>query len=120
VDSTDSTCTVYFDGGCPLCCREVAHYRALVGAETIAWVDVASSDTATLGPGLTREAALARMHLRREDGSLLSGAAAFAALWSALRPYRWLGRLASWPPVLGCLEIGYRGFLRVRRVWRAP
>lgn len=120
MDATGSGCTVYFDGGCPLCRREVAHYRALDGAEAITWVDVASSDPSMLGPGLTREAALVRMHLRGGDGSLVSGAAAFAALWSALKPYAWLGRLASRPPVLACLELGYRGLLRARRAWRAP
>lgn len=118
MEASQAPCTVYFDGGCPLCRREIAHYRQRPGAESIVWVDAATSDSSALGPGLTRDAALARMHVRRADGALVSGAAAFAALWMRLPGYAWLGRLASWPPVLAVLEIGYRGFLRVRRAWR--
>jgi predicted DCC family thiol-disulfide oxidoreductase YuxK len=113
------TCTVYFDGGCPLCRREIDFYRARAGGDSIEWVDAAGRDAAVFGPDLTRETALARMHVRRGDGALVSGAAAFAALWSSLPQYAWLGRLASWPPVLKVLEVGYRGFLLVRRFWRA-
>ena len=68
--SVQPACTVYFDGACPLCSQEIAHYRRAAGADDITWVDAAVSDPASLGPGLTREAALARMHVRRADGSV--------------------------------------------------
>ena len=68
---------VYFDGDCPVCSREVAMYRRQPGADAVEWIDVAHCRPAELGSGLTREAALARLHLRRPDGSLVSGALAF-------------------------------------------
>lgn len=108
---------VYFDGGCPVCTREIATYRRAKGAEALCFVDVTAPDAA-LAPGLTREAALARMHVMRPDGSMASGAAAFAALWSALPGWAWLGRVAAWPGVAQVLELGYRGFLTLRRGWR--
>jgi predicted DCC family thiol-disulfide oxidoreductase YuxK len=108
---------VYYDGACPVCSREIATYRRAEGAEGLRFVDVSCPD-ATLAPDLTREDALARMHVRRADGSLVSGAAAFAALWSALPRWAWLGRIAALPVVAPLLELGYRGFLRVRRAWR--
>lgn len=108
---------VYYDGACPVCSREIATYRRAEGAEALCFVDVSRPDAA-LAPGLTREAALARMHVRRANGSMASGAAAFAALWSALPRWAWLGRVAGWPVVAPVLELGYRGFLRVRKMWR--
>ncbi|MCE2969742.1 MAG: DUF393 domain-containing protein [Burkholderiales bacterium] len=114
---SDTRCTVYYDGACPLCRREIAHYQTQAGAELIAWVDVAADDAAP-GPDLTREQALARMHVRRADGTLASGALAFAHLWTQLPRYAGWGRVASWPPVAAVLEMGYRLFLRVRRLWR--
>lgn len=113
----DPRTQVYFDGGCPVCSREIAAYQRAQGAEALCFVDVSKADAA-LAPGLTREAALARMHVRRADGSMASGAAAFAALWSALPRWAWLGRMASLPVVASLLELGYRGFLRLRRNWR--
>ncbi len=114
-----ATCTVYFDGDCPVCRREIRHYRTRAGDRALTWVDAARAD-ARLGPGLTRDAALARMHVRREDGTLVSGAAAFAVLWSRTPGYTWLGKVASLPPVNAAMEAGYRGFLVARRAWRRP
>ena len=36
---------VLFDGGCPMCSREIAHYRRLGGAEAIDWIDIAAADS---------------------------------------------------------------------------
>jgi len=116
--SAEESRTVYFDGACPLCRREIAHYRERAGAESIRWVDVAAVEAGALGEGLDRDAALARLHVRGADGRLVSGAAAFAAIWRRLPAYAWLGRLASPRPVQWLLEGGYRGFLTVRRLWR--
>jgi predicted DCC family thiol-disulfide oxidoreductase YuxK len=110
--------TVYYDGACPICSREIAQYRKAEGADRVAFVDVAASSGEALGPDLTRDAALARMHVRRADGTLVSGAAAFAELWRQLPTLAWAGRIASSPLVLPVLEVGYRGFLRLRRLWR--
>lgn len=32
--------TVYYDGGCPVCSREINFYRHRPGGESLAWVDV--------------------------------------------------------------------------------
>lgn len=112
--------TVYFDGACPVCRREIEHYRRQKGATAIDWVDAASCDTSALGIDLARDAALSRLHARRPDGSLVSGVAAFALIWSRLPAYRGLARIVSRRPVLAILEAGYTGFLRLRRLWRRP
>ncbi len=70
---------LYYDGDCPVCTREVAMHRKQPGADAVCWVDVARCEASELGAGLTRGAAMARLQLRRPDGSLVSGAAAFTA-----------------------------------------
>ncbi|WP_431271372.1 thiol-disulfide oxidoreductase DCC family protein [Dankookia sp. P2] len=106
--------TVFYDGGCPVCTREVALYRDRIGAAGLDWVDVSRAAP----EGLDQQAALARIHARLPDGRLVSGAAAFAAIWQRVPGFRWLGRLVAWAPVAPLAELGYRGFLRVRRLWR--
>ena len=101
---------VWHDGGCPLCTREIALMRRLDRAGRIRFVDAA--DPAAVCP-VDRAALLARFHAR-EDGVMLSGAAAFAAMWRAIPLLRPLGLVARWRPVERVLEIAYRAFLRVR------
>lgn len=95
-------------------------YRREPGGDALCWIDVGHCSPAELGAGLTRDAALARMHVRRPDGTLVSGAEAFTTLWRALPRWAWLGRLLGTPATLWLLEAGYRVFLVVRRLWRAP
>lgn len=110
---TASNTTVYFDGSCALCRAEIAHYKSCKGAEAIKFQDV-SDPLATAGSGLNREQAMARFHMRNADGSLVSGAAAFIAIWRLLPAWRWAARLASLPGVPLFLEMSYRLFLPVR------
>ena len=112
-DHEGSELTVYFDGSCPLCSLEVGHYAACKGGDKFAFVDVSKAD-ALSGPDLTRDAAMKRFHVRRADGQLLSGAAAFVHVWRNLPGWHWGARLASVPGALLVMEGAYRLFLPVR------
>ena len=104
--------TVMFDGACPLCRREVGLYQSLTPLETVAWLDV-SEASASLAPQ-DQARYMARFHVRQKDGRLLSGAAAFVALWLVMPGWRWLGKVGSLPGVTPVLELMYRGFLHLR------
>lgn len=105
-----SKVTVWFDGACPLCVREIALIRRLDRKGRILFVDVA--DPRNVCP-VARKELLARLHAE-EDGRLYSGAAAFAAMWRAVPILRPLGLLARRGIVLALLERLYLGFLVVR------
>jgi predicted DCC family thiol-disulfide oxidoreductase YuxK len=113
-DLKEDRAAVFYDGACPLCRREVAMYQGKDNAGTFDWVDVSACEAAVVSPGLTADDAKRRFHVRRADGELLSGAAAFAHLWSSTPGWRWLGRFARLPGMLWILERSYRGFLTVR------
>ncbi|MBB4153973.1 putative DCC family thiol-disulfide oxidoreductase YuxK [Sphingomonas jinjuensis] len=102
--------TVWHDGQCPLCRREIALMRRLDRRGAIRFVDVAGSGSCPID----REQMLARFHAQEDGGPLLSGAAAFAAMWRAIPMLRPLGIAARSPIVLSMLEQLYRGFLRIR------
>ena len=101
---------VWFDGGCPLCHREIALMRRLDRRQAIRFVDVSSGAESC---PIDRAALLARFHAA-ENGRMLSGAAAFAAMWRAIPLLRPLGLLAQNRVVLAGLERAYLGFLVVR------
>ncbi|GAB6048822.1 DUF393 domain-containing protein [Methyloparacoccus murrellii] len=84
---------VFYDGGCPLCRREIDHYRRVARELPFTWVDVTQPEADLARHGLELEAALRRFHVIDRAGTLQSGARAFLALWSELPGYRWLTRL---------------------------
>ena len=105
--------TVLYDGACPLCRREIGLYRGLRANTPVCFADV--NDTAQpLPPGTTREQLLARFHVRSGDGHLLSGAAAFLALWAVLPGWRWLALAGRVPGAAWLMERSYVYFLRWR------
>ena len=101
---------VWYDGACPLCTREIALMRRLDRRGAIEFRDVSAPDS--LCP-IDRKALLERFHAR-ENGVMLSGASAFAAMWRAIPLLRPLGLIARWKPVLALLERAYLRFLRIR------
>jgi predicted DCC family thiol-disulfide oxidoreductase YuxK len=105
-----SKLTVWHDGGCPLCAREIALMRRLDRAGAINFVDIADANSSC---PIDRAAMLARFHAM-EDGHLLSGGAAFAAMWRAIPLLRPIGLLARHRSVLDLLERIYVNFLRFR------
>jgi predicted DCC family thiol-disulfide oxidoreductase YuxK len=115
--------TVWHDGGCPLCAREISLMRHLDRRGAIEFVDV--TEPSAVCPR-SRSELLARFHAREEgplgSGPMLSGAAAFAAMWRAIPLLRPLGLLARNAVVLGLLERLYLRFLVVRprlQHWRS-
>lgn len=110
---------VFYDGACPLCRREIAHYRRLRGADQMAWVDIAQEKDMLDAHGLSREAAMARMHVRDAAGEWQIGAWAFAEMWSHLPVYRWLARVLRNTGTLPILDRGYSVFARWRLLRRS-
>ena len=107
---------VFYDGSCPLCRAEIGFLARQKGAEALAFEDVSvalGADDA-VARGLSCRQAMARMHVQLPDGTLLSGARAFLAMWGALPRFSWLARALSVPPLPSLLEMAYRGFLIVR------
>ncbi len=106
----ESKVTVWFDGGCPLCRREISLMQKLDKQKAISFVDITSPDSqCPVDPYLL----LARLHAE-EDGRMLTGAAAFAAMWRSIPVLRPLGLAAKNVKVLAFMERAYVFFLRHR------
>ena len=88
----------------------MALVRRLDRRRAIRFIDLASDDVDCPGE---KAQLVARLHVR-ENGRLLSGASAFAAVWRAIPLLRPLGLLARNPILLALLERGYVLYLRFR------
>ncbi|MEM9782261.1 MAG: DUF393 domain-containing protein [Pseudomonadota bacterium] len=114
----DAARAVFYDGGCPVCLREVTMYQRMQGGGAIEWVDVTSAPDGLLPAEVDRATLMNRFTVRTRDGRLQDGAAGFIALWRSIERTRWLARLVDRWPLRHLAELGYRGFLLVRPLWR--
>ncbi len=103
--------TVWFDGACPLCTREIAWLRRLDRRRAIAFVDVSEGQPDNCP--VSQDELLARFHVR-EGQRVLSGAAAFAAMYRRIPLLRPIGELARLPLFDRLFETLYKVFLRFR------
>lgn len=112
--TTSPALTVYYDGSCPLCQREISWYRRLQGAENIHWEDISKFTEGEVTSGLCVADAMQRFHVEKQDGSIVSGALGFAEVWKQLRFFKLAGYAISLPIMRSIAEIAYRGFLKLR------
>lgn len=113
------TVTVFYDGACPLCAREIGFYRKRTNAEAVDWVDVSQSAGDTVAPGLSKADAMARFHVIGADGTLVSGGDAFRELWRVLPAFRIWSRLFRARPLAWLLNKAYDIFLTIRPALQA-
>jgi predicted DCC family thiol-disulfide oxidoreductase YuxK len=113
--------TVYFDGSCPICRREIAVYQRKADEHAIQWVDVSLKESETLIPvGLSRAVLTKRFNVRQSSGQVVSSLAAFMVVWQCTPGFRWFARLAALRSISALLSILYEIFLKIRELKKHP
>lgn len=106
--------TVFYDGLCILCSREIDHYRKSRGADLITFVDICAPGFDPAENGLDPKAVHKVMHVRRQDGTLAIEVDAFIEIWKTLPGYWLLAKLANYRIVKIFLNFGYQAFVKIR------
>jgi predicted DCC family thiol-disulfide oxidoreductase YuxK len=112
--SQNANISIFFDGLCPLCSREIDHYRKQSGSENLNFVDITNSAFSAESEGLDPHEVHKVMHIKRANGEVQTGVDAFIAIWDMLPRYKWLSRNAKQPIVRPFLDIGYHAFALIR------
>jgi predicted DCC family thiol-disulfide oxidoreductase YuxK len=110
MSGTPAVPVVFYDGGCPLCRREIAHYRRLDTAARLRWVDAATDDEALTAHGLDYPRAMAELHVLDSEGRWQRGIDAFLVIWNRLPGYRRLAWIITRLGLRGPLGWAYRHF----------
>jgi len=111
---SQSGITVYYDGLCQLCSREIEHYKKMDGASNILFVDITSSGFEAEAEGLDPHKIHQSLHVRDANGQIHIGVEAFIVIWSQLNSLKKIAPLASFGPVKRTLEAGYFLFAKIR------
>ena len=105
---------VYFDGLCPLCSKEIDHYKKLRGSENLTYIDIHSSDFSPQYEGVDPVAVHKIFHVRDERGQLHKGVDGFRVIWKTIPRYQWLARFSILPVINSCFLFAYWAFARIR------
>ena len=87
--------TVYYDGKCGLCRREIEYYKRVAPADRFVWLDIATDPAGLADLDISQADALRRLHARDESGVVYVGVAAFIAIWQDLDYWRYLAMIVN-------------------------
>lgn len=79
---------LFYDGQCPLCRKEIAHYQRLDRQQRVDWQDLFTPESNPEHYGLDRIQAMRVIHAVDRQGQLQTGVHAFMVIWRELPYYR--------------------------------
>lgn len=111
---------VFYNSACPVCDAGIAAQRKRMQAGgdcPVEWVDVHRQPQTVGELNQALEPVRERLHLRDEQGQVLVGVDAFAALFGHTRGQRWLARLLRLPGLHWLAQRAYNLFARALYRW---
>jgi len=106
--------TVLFDGSCRFCTRSAHRIQRRLGRGRVALANFQEPGVLERHPGVTRDAAMQRMHVVTGDGRIFAGAEAFARLLAEIPVVGWIAFLYDVPGLRQLAELAYRFIARNR------
>lgn len=115
-DVADFSVEVFFDGGCPLCLKEINMLRRWDRRGRIRFTDIDAPEFSAAALGKTQAELMAEIHGRLPNGEWIRGVEVFRRLYSAVG-FGPLVTLTRLPGVSHVLDWGYSIFARNRLNW---
>ena len=113
---TQAKLTLLFDGGCPLCLREVKFLRSRDTLENISFIDIDSPNyQPDLFSGISYKDAMGRIHAINESGEILKDVAVFREAYRLIG-LGWIYAPTSWPILGSLIDQVYKLWAQ----WRLP
>ena len=108
--------TVYFDGNCGLCNKEINFYRKITKSNPslFNWANLHEPEILR-GESFTKTEAMEILHVKGSDNQIYKGVYAFIVIWKNIKYMKWLCYLSSIPPITFILKVLYRLFC----LWRS-
>ena len=105
--------TVFYDGLCPLCVREMQQLAGLDKNDYLAFFDINRAELAQLHPDVDYSKANAYLHAKTDSGALITGLDVTYYAWKLVGRGWWLAPL-RWPIIKLIADTAYLSFARNR------
>ena len=89
--------TVFYDGKCSLCAKEIAYYKKIAPAGVFEWQDIMQNAEGLENEGIPLADGLKLLHAKDDDGKLHIGVDAFILIWRQMPRWCVLAFIVSLP-----------------------
>jgi predicted DCC family thiol-disulfide oxidoreductase YuxK len=112
--SEQTQLTVFYDGHCPLCVKEIRAMKRADKENLLQLENIHASDFSQRYPEVDPVEADKLLHAIDHNGEWLTGLDVTVKAWQLVRRHRWLGVL-RWPVIRPVADGCYRFFARYRQ-----
>ncbi len=102
--------SVFFDGKCNLCSKEINYYQRIAPKNTFNWVDITKTPGELDKFEIKLSDGLRLMHVADSNGNIFTGVDAFIIMWKQIKYWKFLGLFVSLPIVKQIANLLYRYF----------
>jgi predicted DCC family thiol-disulfide oxidoreductase YuxK len=102
--------SVFFDGKCNLCSKEIDYYQRIAPKNTFNWVDITKTPGELDKFEIKLLDGLRLMHVADSRGNIFTGVDAFIIMWKQIKYWKILGLFVSLPIVKQIANLLYRYF----------
>ena len=106
--------TVFYDGKCGLCSKEIDHYQKIAPEGVFDWQDITESADMLNAEGVRLSEGLKLLHVRDSSGKIHVGVDAFILIWRQLQRWKVLAMIVSLPLIRQLANITYGAFANWR------
>ena len=106
--------TVFYDGTCGLCRREISYYKNIAPQNIFHWVDVTKDFDTLKQHNISIVSALKHIHVLDESHVMHKGINSFIVVWKQLKGWHWLAKILSFPVINFLANHAYNGFAWLR------
>jgi predicted DCC family thiol-disulfide oxidoreductase YuxK len=102
--------SVFFDGKCNLCSKEINYYRRIAPKNTFNWVDITKTPGELDKFEIKLSDGLRLMHVADSRGNIFTGVDAFIIMWKQIKYWKFLGLFVSLPIIKQIANLLYQYF----------
>ena len=102
--------SVFYDGKCGLCRREIQHYKRIAPEGVFDWVDITVDASSLEKLGVAYADGLKLLHAQDAQGKLHVGVDAFILIWQQMPRWRLLAHIIALPIIRTVANKAYNGF----------
>lgn len=112
------TISVFYDGKCGLCRREIDYYKRIAVSGVFEWVDITVTPEPFTALGFHVSEGLRALHVRDAQKKIHVGIDAFIVIWQAMRYWKLLAVFVRLPVVypLACFLYHHFAAWRFKRL----